>query len=198
MTAPFLDTFFDLPNPADELAGEIQEFANRNGIPDVLGLSTLTGVLRPAPNTQVRTTHGVTFRTKSGRAIGAIQTVSTPQARQVDVELQIGRRAFGQPAAVIGQGLTEHTIQIERLDLWRAPLHAALGPNPFVKLTDQYTGLRMREQWAGASGIILGATSRYDFVDCWLTSLGYDLGSTNDRISRGRCTLVWRDKIAIG
>jgi hypothetical protein len=198
VTSPFLDIFAAADRPLDEVAKEVQEVVNRTGLPNGLGLANLANSLRPSPNTHVRTTHGLTLRTKAGRVIGAVQTMQTPQSRAVSVERQIDRRAHGKPARLIPQQLTTHTISIVRLDLNRAAMEEALGTSDIVVLTDQFLGLRLREQWAGAAGVVLGGTKRYDFSECFLTDLGHEYAATDDRISRGNCTLVWTDKLPIG
>lgn len=182
--------------PFDDLVSDIEGLANE--LPPELRATGLLGglgnQLRPAPNTVSRTTHGLSLRTKTGRVIGGVQSIGTPQAREVKVLREVDRRNHGRPAAVIPQALTTHTLVLERIDLHRAWMESALGGTSLVMLTDQYAGLRLREHWAGAAGTLFGTTTRYDFSGCYFIDLGRELASTADRISRARATLIWLSK----
>lgn len=198
--AAFLDGFFDPTRPFDELSGEVQEFANRSGLPNALGLGNgLNSVLRPAPNTATLTSHGYTLRTSRGRIIGALQTVADSQARDITVKRQIDRRAHGAPAAVIPQALSTHTVRISRLALVKSRLREAFGTErPWVMLTDQYAALQFRDYWAGAGGVVLGRPQVFNYSGAFFADIGRELSSSGPRIVLENATLIWRrlDQVA--
>lgn len=181
--------FLDLP----DFGQSIDSIAARTGLTPEQIRGFVRGP-RSVPNTRARLSHAYTIRTSRGRLIGGIYSVQASQGRTVDTEFEIDVNAHGEPADVIPQELNERTLSVSMWDLYSRVAEAAFTDFEIEMLTDQASGLKVREVWRAPTGILNSSGAHYEYRNCYFTRLGRTVSATDDRVVKVNAEMIWTNK----
>jgi len=142
------------------------------------------------PDTTVRSSHAITVRS-NGITIGLIQSWNPTQNRTVTPVYQLradSQEGTGNVYEQVAGNIGGLTITVNRFDLYNKLMEDAWGPNFTMQmLTDQSTGLEVRERWANPDGSSLNVIYKH----CWFTSLGRTMSATDARIVNVNASLSY-------
>lgn len=183
-----MGAFFDLP----DVKGDLTSIAQRFGVP----VDVITGALNSfgIPNTRVRLSHAYTLRTKRNQVIGGVYEVGVDQGRDIQLKAEVNVNAHGEFVDIVPGLMSTQTISIAIYDLYERVMEEALGTREIVVLTDQRTGLKLREVWRAPTGILGSDQRRYSYGPLFFSRLGRRVATTDDRVVRVNAELVWLDR----
>lgn len=163
--------------------------------------STLFGPAGSQPLTTVRTDYSMTLHVTVGTrraVVGGVYEFDHQQSLGTRDVFTVSANPDGSPAEVLPMALTGRTIRLVRYDLFRSIFEQLFngGAPELVLLSDQISGLSLRERWSYPSVLIPGggAQPTYEYLGCKITSLGRALNAEGDRISRTNASITWRTR----
>lgn len=155
------------------------------------------------PDTSTVTSYALRLHARVGNrraVIGAVHEIALDQSRQVDEEYEVNALGTGLPRELTPQNVSTRTLTLRRYDLYAQTIEQLFGSPELLTLADQLGPLSMRLSWQSPQAGSLSAsllnqptarTRVYEFVDCYITTLGRTV-STDNVIVGANASMVWR------
>jgi hypothetical protein len=118
--------------------------------------------------------------------VGAIQQWHPQATRDVSHVYELNATTSGAPVDIIPGNVKGLTINVNRYDIFNVGMEKAFSSTDLGMLCDQTAGFEVVEKWKFAD-----RTDTWVYYNCWFTSLGRTMASTDERIVKVDATLIY-------
>lgn len=143
------------------------------------------------PNTQTTSTFAYDVLA-NGKKIGNLQTFAPSSTRTLTRVRQIASTFAGETIEIV-PSITDHTITISTLELYRVKTLEALGYSNFASIEDLKDSIEIKESIQKPSG----DTIVVDYQECWVQTFNKSGIAANGNVVTDNVTL-WVTRIRIG
>jgi len=156
-------------------------------------LDTFLGRRRVGPHkTETRTSHSVTIRS-GGRTIGAINSWSHDQQKEIKENFFISPTPSGHPQEIIPLNTNTRTIKIARYELYRRPFEDRFGDFDLINLANQRNKFSIQEKLVDPNN----RSKVIGYAGCYFTSVGYEYKAESDMVVLVNAEIVYLDRFYV-